>query len=276
MNYRLIQFGQSKLLNQIIFDLYRITTGKEESSYYTAPNGIIGLSITLSGHSFIYSNNAWNKLPAAHVYGLIQKPQLLRVSKNFTEIAIGFKPYFLQLLLKEKMQAVAHTSGVDAYELFQKWALDRLQEALILAQTEQEIILAVEHFVQEHLQAEKADKRLFIATELITQNKISKVEELSDMLNISSTTLRSLFREKVGLTPKEMIGLNRIRMALTQTHTENLTALAYAVGYFDQSHFIHDFRSRFGITPMEYFSNEKLTFDFYNYGRWQGDNFGMK
>ena len=33
---------------------------------------------------------------------------------------------------------------------------------------------------------------------------------------------------------------------------ENLTGIAYAAGYFDQAHFIHDFRAMTGLTPKEY------------------------
>lgn len=275
MEHKLICFQKNYLLRTILYDLYEINTRESGLTYTTAPNGIIGLSLVLAGQSHIYYDRKWNNLPAAHVYGLIQKPHLIQISPYFSEIAIGFKPYFLQLLLSENMSCVADTTGIDAYHLFQTSALNQLHEAVLNSKTDNDVILAVEQFVQQHLQPEKTDKRLLMATELINHNEITKVDDLANKLNISSATLRNLFRERVGLSPKELIRLTRIRNALQQPNTENLTSFAYQLGYFDQSHFIHDFKSCFGLSPKHYFKNKALVFDFYNFGRWQGDSFGI-
>ena len=44
----------------------------------------------------------------------------------------------------------------------------------------------------------------------------------------------------------------------------SLTELAYDNGYFDQSHFIHDFRSMTGLTPKQFFNEcDKPVSDFF-------------
>jgi len=275
MQYRLLDIRQNKFLHHFIYDLYIINTTNEGARYSTAPNGIIGLSLVLEGNSQFFDGKAWANLPVANVYGLIQKPQLIQISSHFSEIAIGFKPYFLQLLLSESMENVVENPNADAYYFFKKPTLNQLFEAIHISKTDLQIISAIENFVRQHIKTEKADNRLLMATELIAQKEVYNVDKVASAINVSSVTLRHLFRQKVGLSPKEFIRLNRIRKALKHTNTENLTSLAYELGYFDQSHFIHEFKSCFGLTPKQYYSNKALAFDFYNFGRWTGDSFGI-
>src|SRR5579884_157301 len=63
------------------------------------------------------------------------------------------------------------------------------------------------------------------------------------------------FKSAVGLTPKHYARLLRFQRALAQASRNcklDWTRIAHECGYFDQAHFIHDFRSFAAITPSEY------------------------
>ncbi|MEL6485347.1 MAG: AraC family transcriptional regulator, partial [Bacteroidota bacterium] len=130
-------------------------------------------------------------------------------------------------------------------------------------------------FFQKQFNRNRSDQRVKVATQWIYDNDIIRVQDIAQKLDISSVTLRNLFDEHVGVTPKELIKITRTHNVLKQCafFNENLTELCYEFGYFDQSHFIKEFKSVMGITPKAYFKNEQLAFDFYNYGRWLTDNF---
>lgn len=278
MKYTLLSLDSCSFLKQYVFDVYEITTSTEACMYTTVPNGIIGLSLYLKGRSQIFRNGEWEQIPYASIFGLISKPQLIEISPGLREIAIGFRPYFLQMLLSENMSQLTGGRTTDAYDLFNSHELDRLAEVLKDARDESSILSAIKTFVLAHINISRADNRLYTATQLINNLHFNKVEQLSHKLNLSSTSLRNHFREKIGISPKGLIRLSRIRKAL---HTkikddENLTSLSYDLGYFDQAHFIHDFKHIIGLTPNQYFSNNKLTFDFYNFGRWKGDSFDIQ
>ena len=56
------------------------------------------------------------------------------------------------------------------------------------------------------------------------------------------------------MTPKQYARLVRVetaRLALKQ-HTETATRLAVDLGFYDQAHFIREFRSVIGMTPTAY------------------------
>jgi len=82
-----------------------------------------------------------------------------------------------------------------------------------------------------------------------------RVGDVADRAGLSSRRLIDLFREQTGLTPKAFHRVRRFQhvlQALRARSVENWAALASYTGYFDQAHFIHDFRRFSGMTPGEY------------------------
>jgi AraC-like DNA-binding protein len=59
----------------------------------------------------------------------------------------------------------------------------------------------------------------------------------------------------VGLTPKRYCRVRRFQRALVSAHRPrgvDWARVAVDCGYFDQAHFIHDFKSFAGVTPTAY------------------------
>ena len=72
---------------------------------------------------------------------------------------------------------------------------------------------------------------------------------------ISKRRFEQVFNEQVGLTPKLFCRIRRFQRVLQLINEQNdidWTDVALSCGYFDQSHFIHDFQSFSGINPTEY------------------------
>ena len=68
---------------------------------------------------------------------------------------------------------------------------------------------------------------------------------------ISLRTLQRKFRESVGVSPKYFARIMRFQQSLfyLQKGLENITTISYDLGYFDQAHFIHEFKAFSGLTP---------------------------
>jgi AraC-like DNA-binding protein len=81
-----------------------------------------------------------------------------------------------------------------------------------------------------------------------------KITQLAQQLFISQSRFEKRFRRIVGTSAKKFAGIVRLRCLLEMSVNErNLTTLGLSAGYFDQAHFIKDFRSMTGETPGEYF-----------------------
>ena len=79
--------------------------------------------------------------------------------------------------------------------------------------------------------------------------------ELMQELPISQRQLERLYQAQVGMSPKQFTKLLRVekaRLAIKQLKDQSLTRVGADLGYFDQSHFIREFKSVIQMTPHEY------------------------
>jgi AraC-like DNA-binding protein len=99
-------------------------------------------------------------------------------------------------------------------------------------------------------------------SEFITRlNAINEFPSIAGFLQYYTINRRKLERDfdyHVGVSPKFLQRVLRFRKAMLSFHrsrNRNLTALAYDCGYFDQAHFINDFKEFTGLSPKKFFSS---------------------
>ena len=81
------------------------------------------------------------------------------------------------------------------------------------------------------------------------------MKSMVEHTGISARRFIELFRREVGLTPKLYCRITRFRSVISTLELEtsvDWAATAATCGYFDQAHFIHEFRELAGITPSAY------------------------
>jgi AraC-like DNA-binding protein len=77
-----------------------------------------------------------------------------------------------------------------------------------------------------------------------------RIDDLTRYIGLSQSALERRFRRIVGIAPKKFASLVRLRRAVRLVESgSSLTAAAHTAGYFDQSHFISDFRRTAGSAP---------------------------
>lgn len=131
--------------------------------------------------------------------------------------------------------------------------IDRLTEAV---DNHQRIII-IETFLLQQLRNTSRDPLIQNAIQLIRQhNGILRIKELVTSLYISQDAFEKRFRAVVGSTPKQFASIIRLRELIKNYPSHHsLTAASYAAGYFDQAHFIKDFRLFTGQSPKDFFKN---------------------
>ena len=85
--------------------------------------------------------------------------------------------------------------------------------------------------------------------------RIDTLECITGKLALSPRRFIELFNEEVGLTPKLFCRVLRFQAAIKSVEMRravNWSVVATDCGYFDQSHFIHDFRAFSGLSPSQY------------------------
>jgi AraC-like DNA-binding protein len=100
--------------------------------------------------------------------------------------------------------------------------------------------------------ARPVDLRVRAASRRLLSARPPRVAELARELGLSRQQLGRLFREHVGLAPKELARIARLQRALDRLRLGpalSLAAAAVELGYYDQAHMTADFRELAGITP---------------------------
>lgn len=143
-----------------------------------------------------------------------------------------------------------------------------VREAAERARDLDELVMRVDRLLLSLLPDE--DTRLLAhAVALLEQRGGSlPVAELSRLLCYSERQINRLFNARVGMGVKKFSRLLRVNGAIQRMSTGegSLTDLAQDSGFYDQPHFIRDFKEVCGTTPRQYllnmsgFYNETLKF----------------
>lgn len=130
-----------------------------------------------------------------------------------------------------------------------------LEEEVFSMDSEEELVRFAEKFLYERLPEEDKIVETInrIIEEISNKREIVKVEDIVEFYGLNKRTLQRMFQQYVGVGPKWVI--NRYRMFEILDRVSERTDwadLALELGYFDQSHFIKDFKRMVGLSPEEY------------------------
>lgn len=94
-----------------------------------------------------------------------------------------------------------------------------------------------------------------IVDRILSDRSITKVSQVANVAGMTVRQLQRLFSQYVGVSPKWVIQRYRIHEALGRLNAGEIVdwaKLATDLGYFDQPHFIRDFKTLTGETPADY------------------------
>ena len=84
---------------------------------------------------------------------------------------------------------------------------------------------------------------------------IVRIAEVINQIGLSHRRFLDLFTAEVGLTPKVFCRIGRFQRVLQRVHggrPVEWASVALSCGYYDQAHFIRDFRAFSGVNPSSY------------------------
>lgn len=107
-------------------------------------------------------------------------------------------------------------------------------------------------------------ERCVSAVAALSADPTRPVGDIAAMLGVSHGHLDRQFTEQVGLSPRTLARILRMRRLLDHIDVYESVAwadLAAELGWFDQSHLIRDFQRHTGVTPAEYAAAQRATYD---------------
>lgn len=174
------------------------------------------------------------------------------VSASLGMIAVVFQPYALRAFLPNPINEFTNES-ISLDYLFQA-EIRELQDRIIEASTIHSRLLLIEKFLLNKLSVSNSFAVAREAVNLITSTKGQlTVSEIADRLYLSKRQFERIFLTNVGIPPKKFGSIIRFNTSIQSLEKANsLTMQTYEAGYFDQSHWIRDFRQFTGLPPKEF------------------------
>lgn len=172
-------------------------------------------------------------------------------------IAVTFYPHAASNFLRFPLSEI-EDSSVNLLDIYNK-PMKEVEERISSGALIKERIRIIEHFLMKCFKPCKNNDILLIrkGIELINQSKGQlKASDLSKSLLLTNKSLERKFSQYLGKTPKKFIRIVRFQGIIqhfSNSQNKPLTQLTYENGYFDQAHFIKDFKSLSGYSPREFF-----------------------
>jgi len=199
------------------------------------------------------------ELPDSFIYGQLDSYQDLYCQGETSLMIVVFHPHGLSRMLGVSSQELKN-QRIKTEELFGPGAAELYERLSENAAISSKITLAEEFFRKLIAVREFADQPLILASiNFITQNKgLMPVSKLAAFTGYHERTLERTFTANIGISPKRFSTIVKLHVFLKQLRDkpvqENLTALGYEAGYYDQPHLIREFKKHTGLTPGQYSS----------------------
>lgn len=215
---------------------------------------------------YLYNGNTIIQ-PRCFVIGQLTRPLEIEPTGETGIFSVRFNPEgflpFTILPIKEM-----ENTAVSLEKMFGKDGQEIGQQVLNANSTSDRIKL-VEIFLLNRLtDIENIDRIVKSTVEtIITANGQLSVDELSQLTQVNRRQLLRKFSSAIGLSPKQLSRTMRLQAALKMLFNDqfsNLAELAYENEYYDQAHFIKEFKEFTGSTPKEFYGNHlKMSSLFY-------------
>lgn len=201
--------------------------------------------------------------PRCFVFGQVTRPLEIEPTGRVGIFSVrfmpgGFKPFATIPVTEMENRAV------PLGELFGEEAM-QLEKRVLSARPSADKIKIIETFLLAKLVAKNnIDNIVRESVELLLESKgHPTVDELSDQLGISRRQLERKFSSMIGLSPKQLAKVVRLQATLKMLKDgqfTSLTSAAYEGQYYDQAHFIKDFKEFTGMSPKKFYaSNLKMS-----------------
>ena len=97
-----------------------------------------------------------------------------------------------------------------------------------------------------------------IINHINTTKGVINIHSVASEFNCSISRLERNFKEFAGLTPKSYSKLIRLRNVIRlAARKDSLMDIIYSLGYYDQAHFIKEFKSYVGESPLKFLNSDR-------------------
>lgn len=196
---------------------------------------------------------------ASGVYAQSRAFRKFAIEKAFGMLGVYLYPQTIPLLFNVPANKLSDFN-LDTVSLFGKEG-SALEDNVMCAGTHQVRIKLISDFLRKKLIQPQKKSSYLSATirQAIASGTMPSVGEMANSCNLSVRQIERDFQSLSGFSPRLFSKLTRFRALMENfpCKTNSMADLAYEFNYYDQSHFINDFKRFTGLSPMQYIKDRE-------------------
>lgn len=228
---------------------FTIVEAREVTTRTLTPDTGIVLGFRYAGFAREVDGAPTTPLPDAVVSGLRDTPRRMLTSAGGGIILATFHEGAAAAFFAEPLDQLFGAS-VPLSDLAPRDEIDGALSRVATARDHGQRVSIVEEFLLMRRRTTGDGLVAAAVREIRAAHGSIRVGELARTLAVSRDRLEKRFRRAVGTSPKQLASILRLRRAV-ELHRSgaSLTRVSLDAGYFDQSHFIREFRRFMGEAP---------------------------
>ncbi len=227
------------------------------------PDGCIEMAFILGDDIKRYtSQEEFILQPRAMVLGQTMEPFYIEPTGYVNTFAVSFYPYGFANFVTVPIKNLANKETPIA-SLFEEKIARELEQKIIRATNVGQRIQIMESFLLERLNDRSTIDHIVRTTvdALLSTKGNAPINTILKEDLSKRRQLERKFAKQIGVSPKQLGKVIRLQTALKMLlnkGSESLTNIAYESEYYDQAHFIRDFKEFTGTTPTAFLDNETM------------------
>lgn len=228
------------------------------------PSGDMEMIFNLGEGSWAtLAKDDYRKNPPIELWGQITKPLAIRSTGSHTMLGIRFYPHSAAYFLDDEIGGFNDLVS-DLGDILGNPVKKLHAQLLETNDTAKRIELVESFLLRKLIRREKKSARIDKVGHILksmakdpAETAEIRITAIATRHGITSRYLNKLIYQHTGLTPISFSKIRRFQFSLKLIAKNNqpFTSIAYDCGYFDQSHFIREFKSFTGLTPSAYLKN---------------------
>lgn len=184
------------------------------------------------------------------ISGQVNFPAHIQSDGGLEMIVAVFYPHTVGMFI-DTPPSTFYNLEISGYDIENR-QLNEIAQRIFDCEDDKECIEILEKFLMSKIGVSLNINRIGESVSTLLRAPVTSVNTLADNACLSKRQFERVFRETVGMNPKEYAGIVQFQKALwlMQRGESNYAGIAAECGYSDQSHFIRNFKKLSGYTPQ--------------------------